>query len=267
MSLRDRIGFDAGGVRLEGTLEAAISHGFHYLDFNMETEPNRPDTWSDDRVRSIRGICERNDIHLALHTASAVNVAEYAAFVGDAVDQYLRSYIELSKRLGCDGVVVHGGYHFSSALDARKSASLDRLKRAVGHAEEVGTVLLLENLNFEPDEAEVHYLAHTVEECRSYFDDISSEHFGWAFTANHANLVPEGISGFLDAFGIGRIGEVRLADNLGEREVHLKPGDGNIDFAALFERLESSGYDKYYTMAFGSMEDKLEAREMLSGYG
>jgi sugar phosphate isomerase/epimerase len=106
-----------------------------------------------------------------------------------------------------------------------------------------------------------------VEECRSYFEAISSEHFGWAFTANHANLVPEGISGFLDAFGIDRIGEVRLADNLGKNEVHLKPGDGNIDFAALFKRLESSGYDKYYTMAFGSMEDKLEAREMLSGYG
>ncbi|MCE2464229.1 MAG: sugar phosphate isomerase/epimerase, partial [Dehalococcoidia bacterium] len=102
MSLRDRIGSDAGGVRLEDTLKTAISHGFHYLDFNIETEPNRPDAWTDDRVRSIRDMCERNDVHLALHTASSVNIAEYAMFVGDAVDQYLRIYIELSKRLGCD---------------------------------------------------------------------------------------------------------------------------------------------------------------------
>lgn len=126
--------------------------------------------------------------------------------------------------------------------------------------------MFLENLNFETNDAEVHYLAHTVAECRLYFEAISSAHFGWAFTANHANLVPEGINGFLDAFGLDRIGEVRLADNLGDREVHLKPGEGNIDFASVFRRLESTGYQKFYTMAFGSLDDKLEARDVFAGY-
>ena len=128
-------------------------------------------------------------------------------------------------------------------------------------------VLLLENLNFEPDDAEVHYLAHTVEECRVFFDAIVSDHFGWAFTANHAHLVPEDIDGFLDAFGVDRIGEVRLADNLGVKKVHLNPGEGNIDFGSLFRRLESSGYQKYYTMAFGTEQDKLAARELFAAYG
>jgi sugar phosphate isomerase/epimerase len=53
---------------------------------------------------------------------------------------------------------------------------------------------------------------------------------------------PNGIDGFLDALRVTCIGEVRLADNLGDREVHLNPGQGNIDFAALFQRLEFSGY-------------------------
>ena len=74
-------------------------------------------------------------------------------------------------------------------------------------------------------------------------------------------MVPEGIDGFLDAFGITRIGEVRLADNLGDREVHLNPGQGNIDFAALFQRLEVSGYQHHYMMAFGSLADKLVGRD------
>lgn len=56
-------------------------------------------------------------------------------------------------------------------------------------------------------------------------------------------------------------GEVRLADNLGDREVHLNPGQGNIDFTALFQRLELSGYQQHYMMAFGSLEDKLAGRE------
>ena len=76
--------------------------------------------------------------------------------------------------------------------------------------------------------------------------------------------MPEGIDGFLDAFGVGRIGEVRLADNTGEYEVHLNPGEGTIDFKALFDRLESAGYRRHYTMAFGTDEDKLAARERLA---
>jgi hypothetical protein len=31
------------------------------------------------------------------------------------------------------------------------------------------------------------------------------------------------VGGFLDAFGVERIGEVRLADNTGEYEIHLPP--------------------------------------------
>src|SRR5437667_274673 len=124
--------------------------------------------------------------------------------------------------------------------------------------------LRLGNLNAGPARAEVHYLAHTVEECRPYFEQIQSDHFGWAFTVNHAHLVPEGVDGFLDAFGVERIGEVRLADNTGEYEVHLRPGQGTIDFAALFARLESSGYRQHYTLAFGGKADKLAARDLFA---
>lgn len=186
--------------------------------------------------------------------------------MSDAADEYLRANIRLAQALGCDGVVVHAGYHFSSSVEERMSASLERLQRTVAYAEARDTVLLLENLNFEPDDAEVHYLAHTVAECRYYFDVIASANFGWAFTVNHSHLVPEGIGGFLDAFGIARIGEVRLADNLGVKEIHLKPGDGSIDFPSMFRRLESEGYRKFYTMAFGSIEDKLWARELFADY-
>ena len=84
---------------------------------------------------------------------------------------------------------------------------------------------------------------------------------------NHANLVPEGINGFLDYFGIDRIGEVRLADNLGDREIHMNPGEGNIDFESVFRRIEAGGYSKFYSLNFGSLDDRLAARESFSAYG
>jgi sugar phosphate isomerase/epimerase len=57
---------------------------------------------------------------------------------------------------------------------------------------------------------------------------------------------------------------VRLADNTGEYEIHLNPGQGTIDFGAVFARLEKAGYARHYSMAFGSDADKLAARDMLA---
>ena len=263
--LNYRIGYDAGTTGLEEELATAAACDFHYLDFNADQGPNRLTKWDDERVAAVTRMALEAEITLTLHTASSINIAEFSPWVDEAVDRYLEANIDLAKRLGCLGVVTHGGYHFSSSLEYRMRSSLERLKRATAYAEAAGVSLFLENLNFEPDDAEIHYLAHTVEECRFYFDAISSERFGWAFTVNHAHLVPEDVDGFLDAFGIARIGEVRLADNTGEKEVHLNPGQGNIDFPSVFRRLEGSGYDGFYTMAFGSLEDKLAAREYFTG--
>ena len=79
-----------------------------------------------------------------------------------------------------------------------------------------------------------------------------------------ADGVPEGVDGFLDAFGIDRIGEVRLADNTGDYEVHLLPGEGNLDFQKLFTRLESAGYKGHYSMAYGSDDQRIDSRNQLS---
>ena len=97
-------------------------------------------------------------------TSSAVNVAEVAPYVSDAVERYLESYVEIAPRLGAEWIVRHAGFHFSSDKERRMAAGLDLMKRIVGHAERHDALILLENLNKEPDEAEIHYLAHTVEE-------------------------------------------------------------------------------------------------------
>jgi sugar phosphate isomerase/epimerase len=267
MTLRDRLGIDLGGrTPIEESLAWAGQHGVRYVDASLEggTAPNVPHLLTDTRVAEIRRLCERHDIRLGLHTLSAVNVAETAPFVSEAVDAYLRGYIELAPRLGAAWIVVHGGFHFSSDYESRRAASLARLARAAEQAERAGVQLLLENLNREPEHAEVHYLAFSLEECRDYFGRLVSPRLGWAFTVNHAHLVPEGIDGFLDGLDVRRCGEVRLADNHGGHELHLRPGEGTIDFARLFRRLEQGGYRGHYMLAFGSRDDMAAGRDTLA---
>src|SRR5205807_1693943 len=156
-----RIGVDVGRkLSLEQAVEWAAANQVRFIDLQLDTGANALGTIDDRRAAAVRAACEKRGVRLGLHTASAVNVAEY-----------------------------------------------------------------------------VPYLADAVEEWRFYFEAISSPAFRLSFTANHAHLVPEGIAGFVEALGMDRVEEVRLADCFRNGdEVHLSPGQGDIDFADMFRR-------------------------------
>ena len=265
MNLKDRIGIDIGRkLALEDAVAWAAANGVRFVDVQLDTGANALGTIDERRAAALRSGCERHGIHLGLHTASAVNVAEYAPHVGDAVERYLEAYVDAARLLGAEWIVMHAGFHFTSDRDERIAAGRERLRRIAFYAEQKGALVLLENLNKEPEAAEVHYLAHTVEEWRFYFDAIQSPAFRLSFTANHAHLVPEGVAGFVDALDMGRVEEVRLADCWRNgNEVHLKPGAGDLDFADMFRRIEGKGFRGHYMNAFGSLDDMLKGRDDL----
>ncbi|HVE48425.1 MAG TPA: sugar phosphate isomerase/epimerase family protein [Casimicrobiaceae bacterium] len=265
MDIRSRIGIDCGRqMAIEDALAWAARHRISYLEVEIDHAPNALESFTTNRCRPLRATLDTHGIHLGLHTLSAVNIGETSPFVRDAVDRYLEGYVDAAERLGAEWIVVHAGYHFGADKARRMEAGRERLRRAAAYAEKKRMRLLLENLNKEPDAAEVHYLAHDLAEFSYYFEALDSPALGLSFTVNHAHLVPEGIDGFLDVLPIVRVGEVRLADNLGDREVHLKPGDGNIDFAKLFRRLEDAGFSGHYMSNFGSLDDMLAGRDVLA---
>ncbi|HEY7494645.1 MAG TPA: sugar phosphate isomerase/epimerase family protein [Candidatus Tectomicrobia bacterium] len=262
----DRIGIDIGVKKsVEDGLTWAAAHGLRYVDFRLDTSPDAFATFTSARCDAIRARAEASGITIGLHTLSAVNIAEFSPHLAEAADHYLRAYIDIARALNAGWVEVHAGYHFSSDVEQRKVAGRERLKRAVGYAEAQNVILLLENMNWEPEHAEVHYLAHNLAECHYYFDAIDSPHLRWAFTVNHAALVPEGIDGFIDNMGLARCEEVRLADSHGKYEEHLPPGDGQIDFRHLFRRIEQEAhFQGHYMCAFGPLEVMLEGRAYLA---
>jgi sugar phosphate isomerase/epimerase len=264
MKLRDRIGVDISRrLKLEDAIAWAAKSGLRHIDIQLDTGDNALPKFDAKRCAGVRKLLDKHEIELGLHTNSAVNVAEYSPHVSEAVTEYLKRYVDLVPGLGASWTEMHAGYHFSKDKKARMEAGKERLKRVVAHAEKKKALVLLENLNKEPENAEVHYLAHTVEEWQYYWD-IKSPNFKLCFTANHAHLVPEGIEGFVKVLDFKRVGEVRLADTWRNgHEVHLKPGDGDLDFGAMFKAIEGAGYKGYYTNAFTSLDDMVAARDYL----
>src|SRR5690242_11554530 len=88
MNLKDRIGIDIGRkLPLEDAIEWAAAHDVQFVDVQLDTGANALGTIDGRRAAALRASCERDGIHLGLHTASAVNVAEYAPYVGEAVER------------------------------------------------------------------------------------------------------------------------------------------------------------------------------------
>ena len=258
-----RLGTGPGGPNLEDGLAWAAANDFHFLDFNADHGANILSAWDIERIRRVRSVCEAHDLHLGIHTLSAVNVAEFSPYMSEAVDAYIRANVDLGRQLGVHHVITHAGLHQSSELDLRKAASLSHLQRAAEYASSVGVTLVLENLNVEPAQAEVHYMGHSIEELSFYFENIPADQLQWAFSANHMHLLPGDFDSFVDAFGVSRIGLVLVADNRAQYEEHLLPGQGTMDFGRLFARLEGDGYRGPYMLTFGNREQKIAGRDYL----
>lgn len=264
-SLKDRIGIDLGRkVSVEDGIEWAHKNAVKYIDAQMDIAPNALESFDDVRCNGVREACEKYEVKLGLHTLSGVNVAEFSPFCRDAVDAYLKAYIDLAVKLNAGWVVVHGGYHFTACRELRMQTAIDRLQRIADYAESKGALLLLENLNWEPVLAEVNYMPVTPAECRHFFSSIQSPALKWSYTANHAHFLPGvSIESFIDEMDFSLCHEVRLADNNGSYEIHQKPGDGTIDFGALFKKIEGIGYKGHYTNGFGTLEDMLAGRDYM----
>ena len=148
MNLRDRIGVDIGRkLPLEAAVEWAAANRVRFIDVQLDTGANALGTIDAARAAAVRHACEQDGLRLGLHTASAVNVAEYAPYVGDAVERYLEAYVDAAVRLGAGWIVVHAGFHFTADREQRMQAGRDRLHRLADYAERRGALILLENLN------------------------------------------------------------------------------------------------------------------------
>src|SRR5258708_37095421 len=123
----------------------------------------------DKRAAAVRAACERQGIRLGLHTASAVNVAEYAPYVDDAVERYLEAYVGAAVRLGAGWIVVHAGFHFTSDREQRMQAGRERLRRGGGFAGGKGGRVPPRKPKKEPPEGQGPLLAPTAGERRGLF--------------------------------------------------------------------------------------------------
>jgi sugar phosphate isomerase/epimerase len=172
-----------------------------------------------------------------------------------ATDEIKRS-IEVAEQLPFQFLVQHVGIGHEDADEHKMEAAISSLEHLHAFAKPLGVQLLLENMANELSTPEkLLELLHA-----GRFDDI-----GVCFDVGHAHLmssVPQAFEVLKD-----RIWSTHVHDNNKDRDSHLWPGDGNIDWKETMELLRTASHAPPLLLEVESMEGEKVAEKMAAAFG
>lgn len=151
----------------------------------------------------------------------------------EAMDEFKRA-IDVAEELPFPRMVLHMGGSRETADQRKRDAAFSTLEHLVLHAKHVGVTLCVENTTSEMGQPA--YLRAFVEETR-----LTGLRFN--FDIGHAHVSDgEEAERIEKAFAPMRelVASVHLHDNHGEKDEHLPPYDGSIDWENAIPVLQSS---------------------------
>ena len=163
---------------------------------------------------------------------------------------YTKRAVDLADAVGSPAVCLATG----SALPGTKPETaydllLDSLHQILDYAE---TTDVRVGVEYEPE-----LLVDDTDAVLALIDDVGRDSLGVNLDLGHAAVTGEDP---VDAIHrcAGRITGVHLEDiegGVGGRHYHLVPGEGDLDFAAIFDALDDVGYDGFATLELYTYPD------------
>lgn len=140
--------------------------------------------------------------------------------------------LEITNQLGADKAIIH----FFTYPQGNFGTKIDMLRKLCVKADEYEIRLCLENT------------AENVRLMEILFEHVPDIWF--CLDIGHANLWNNHPVDFIDAFS-SRLFHIHIHDNHGgfseDSDLHLAPGEGNIDFSEIFSALSSIQYSELMT--------------------
>jgi sugar phosphate isomerase/epimerase len=150
----------------------------------------------------------------------------------EAMDELKRA-IDIAENLPFSRMILHMGGHRDTADPRKRDAAFSSLEHLVLHAKHVGVTICVENTAGEMGQAA--YLRAFVEETRltglRFNFDIGHAHLG---DGPEAERVATSFETMRE-----HIASAHIHDNLGDKDAHLAPYDGSIDWRAALKLFRS----------------------------
>jgi sugar phosphate isomerase/epimerase len=188
-------------------------------------------------VSSVHGPTSRN-LSATREGASPVSICEVERVRRiEAMDELKRA-IDISEDLPYPRIVLHMGGPRETADPRKRDAAFSTLEHLILHAHHAGVVISLENTNTEMGDPQ--YL-------RSFVDETRLTGLRFNFDIGHANLADGPAEERIErSFAPLRdlVAGFHLHDNHGEKDEHLAPYDGSIDWPAVIAVLKTAPSDQ-----------------------
>jgi Sugar phosphate isomerases/epimerases len=183
-----------------------------------------------------------------------VNIAALNDRIREASVKDMIKTMECANLMEIDTVTVHPGI-YSMVLSDVKEESIAHAKRSLKimekAAEELSVTLAVENMP-----SFMIMMGQTPDELSRLIEGTDLK---ICFDIGHANTMGR-IDEFIDRFS-GRIANIHIHDNFGDKDSHMTIGDGNIDFAKVLSKLKS--YKGNYIIEAKSLASAIESRKKL----
>jgi len=165
-------------------------------------------------------------VHLGYRVDAGINTLWEEGKDGDTlIDNYIND-ISIIAKDGINLVCMH--LTKSSKTSDMNEVGLNRIRKLVKHAEKIGVTIALENTRWPG------YIEFVM-------DNIDSPNLAICYDSGHCHCF------FDDKFDFVRFKDkikcLHLHDNHGEKDEHLIPGDGSIDWDELMNNLSIANYN------------------------
>lgn len=213
-----------------------------------------PHTLDRTRVERLLELKSSYGLRYAIHAPfTDANLAADDPFIREAILRRLETSMRWASALEAEAFVFHPGNYTPAERFSPGSAwrlNNESVRRLLMYAEEYNVKAFVENLP-EP----IPYVLKSVDDFERFFNEIGVGTM-MTFDAAHANLRGE-IREFIKRFG-ERIGHVHVSDNNGEADIHLRLGEGSIDWGEAMSALKGSSFGGWVTVeSYDGIEESL----------
>lgn len=235
---------------LNGALEKIAALGFAGAEIMCDQPHLYPPDYDQEGLQEIKNILDTHNLkvtNLNSFTLFAVGDTHLPSWIEAEPErrlvriQHTQQCLRIAKTLGCANISIPpGGPPAGGTRREAMHLFHQGLESVVPLAEELGVNLLVEP---EPD-----LLIERTAEFKEFINDVRTPCIGLNFDIGHFFCAGENPADALKEL-FEWVGHIHLED-IGQSRIHhhLVPGDGAIDFAAVFQAMKELGYQGDITL-------------------
>lgn len=235
---------------LEEAIKRIASFGYH----GVEIWGGRPHAYRRDlsaaEIEALRALLAKHGLEISGFIPAQFRYPTNLCIANERIRQdsirYIQDSIETVASLGAPLVSICPGH---SLYGQGREDAWERLKGSLrtlsGFAAERGIRLAVEPADrYETD------LVQTSDDALRLLEELGLDNLGVVFDTGHGHVLGEDLGEAVRKLG-SALFHIHIDDNHGQRDEHLIPGDGTVDFASFLTTLEETDYRGFLTVELG----------------